>query len=163
MELNKIGTCVFFLIYPLDISSWFTRLLDYSYLFVLVESALMSLFSFCGFLSHLMIYLITTPSRIPAHSYTQTLSQQPPLIPTHPPTLGTDPVTNLDWSHAMRFIAWKFIADNGPPNACLSYVVNGFHRVFTLQVRETYFLVLLRPCMIRFQHAVHNTLISCCS
>ena len=51
--------------------------------------------------------------------------------------IGTDPITNLDWSHALRFIAWKFIGDNGPPNACLSYVVNGFHRVFTLQAWDT--------------------------
>ena len=46
---------------------------------------------------------------------------------------GDVPVTNADWSIALRYMAWVFIADNGPPNACLSYTTYGLHREFALQ------------------------------
>jgi hypothetical protein len=47
--------------------------------------------------------------------------------------VGDEVVTNVDWTQALRYMAWEFIADNGPPNACLSYTTYGLHREFALQ------------------------------
>ena len=101
-------------------------------------------------LPHPCITFITTP---PPPNTT-------PPNTTHSLHTGTDLTTNLDWTHALRFIAWKFIGDNGPPNACLAYVVNGFHRVFTLQVNtpplNTTSDMLLQCCSYPIHTLLHN-------